>query len=199
MKLNVNCTKHNFHQLWLPEASIWRCEDPASQWLQRRKLNQNFPHTDQFKVTTFISTTLSFTESSRNSCQTRAKFDFTLQRHRTVMKLNWKRGQFSWKVSLHYISRSRKTQWRRNWGLWTEPKQNITKFKNSNALFKRQLHNAFLLELKSKSIYLPWNYFQMISCFFGCLALINKGPCAGVFPKKRHSSIIWIYLRQLNI
>ena len=145
------------------------------------------------------SNTLSFTESSRNSCQTRAKFDFTLQRHRTVMKLNWKRGQFSWKVSLHYISRSRKTQWRRNWGLWTEPKQNITKFKNSNALFKRQLHNAFLLELKSKSIYLPWNYFQMISCFFGCLALINKGQCAGVFPKKRHSSIIWIYLRQHNI
>ena len=109
-----------------------------------------------------------------------------------------KRGRFSWKVSLHHISRSRKTQWRRNWGLWTEPKQNITKFKNSNALFKRQLHNAFPLELKSKSIYLPWNYFQMISCFFGCLALINKGQCAGVFPKKIPSSIVWIICGNLT-
>ena len=92
MKLNVNCTKIIFHQLWLPEASIWRCEDPASQWLQWRKLNQNFPHTDQFKVESSTSCTVSITESSRNSVQTLAKFDFTLQRHRTVMKLNWKEG-----------------------------------------------------------------------------------------------------------
>ena len=111
MKLNVNCTnKHNFHQLWLPEASIWRCEDPASQWLQRRKLNQNFPHTGQFKVTTSTSCTASITESSRNSVQTRAKFDFTPQRHRTVMKPNWKDdGSLEKSLFIIFLDRERRS------------------------------------------------------------------------------------------